>query len=70
MANCMPAPALRTEADWEAAIARIDALIAAGFATDPVRQAEVAQLAEAIQAFEQLHGWAPHPAAVATASTH
>ncbi len=55
----MPTIYLHTEADWEKAIARVDALIAQGFAHDKQRQAEVAALADAIQEFEQRHGWAP-----------
>ena len=55
----MPVMYLHTEADWEQAIARVDALIALSFAHDKVRQLEVAALAEAIQEFEQRNGWAP-----------
>lgn len=50
---------LHTEVDWEKAIARVDALIAEGFSHDKQRQAEVATLADAIQEFEQRHGWVP-----------
>ena len=55
----MPAIYLHTEADWQQAIARADTLIAQGFTNDKARQAEVAALADAIQEFEQRHGWAP-----------
>ena len=58
---------LHTEADWEQAIARVDALIAQGFTHDKARQAEVANLADAIQEFEQRHGWAPQTRTTAPA---
>ena len=58
---------LKTEAEWEQAIARVDELIALGFVADPARQAEVARLADAIQEFEQRNGWAPQTRVTAAA---
>jgi hypothetical protein len=62
----MPVIYLHTEADWEQAVARVNALIAQGFGHDKARQTEVATLADAIQEFEQRQGWAPQTRAKAS----
>lgn len=50
-----------TKQDYEAAFARIDALVEEGFEGNAAKEAEYRQIAEAIQAYEQLHYHFPKP---------